>query len=152
MATSVVPALIDALVLRSTAALPNLLVFDGYGNTEDPGDFLMVGVDDPDSDDWAEAATAEQSWANIGHVVRDETGTVTCVALSWNGNDDPKVARDTAYAITAALEGLLRTDPSLGLGPHVWVEFGTRQALTQARGPDGAAAQLVFSLAFRARI
>ena len=46
---------------------------------------------------------------------RDQTGSVTCAALSWNGDADQKAARDAAYAVVAAVEDLLRTDPTLGV-------------------------------------
>jgi hypothetical protein len=93
----------------------------------------MVGVDDPDQDDAANSADSVQSWANVGHVVRDESGEVTCAALSWNGDSDPKAARDGVFALTAALEDLMRQDPTLGLGPTVRTEFGTQHDLTSSR-------------------
>src|SRR5689334_3843760 len=99
MATSAVPALIDALVSAADAALSNVAVYDGVGNSDDPGDFLMVGVDDPDRTDDVASASATQQWAGVGNAsARDEEGDVTCAALSWNGNSNQKQARDGAYA------------------------------------------------------
>lgn len=152
MATSVVPAVIDALVAQATEALSDVKVYDGFGITDNPGDFLMVGVDDPDTESAANSANSQQEWPHVGHSTRDETGEITLVALSWNGKADAKVARDGAYAISAAVEDLLRTDPTLGVAGVLWTSFGTSTELTQQQGEGGASALLVFKIAFMARI
>lgn len=154
--TSVVPDLIDALFTKATDALEGVTVYDGFGVTNDPGDFLMIGVEDPDSQDAAYSAETEQDWAevgaNLGSAERDETGTLTCAALSWNGDANQKQARDAAYAITSKLEDLLRADPTLGLTSLLWTSFGTSSQLSQAQDSQGALALLVFRIYFRARI
>jgi hypothetical protein len=61
MATSVVFDLVGALVTQLGAAL-SVNVHDGYGLTDDPGDYLMVGVEDPDGDR-ATSAEGRQDWA-----------------------------------------------------------------------------------------
>jgi hypothetical protein len=158
MATSVIPALIDALLTSARAALqqpeanPAVRVYDGFGLTEEPGDFLMIGVDDPDVETAANSANSEQEWPHVGHVTRDERGEITCAAVSWNGDADPKAARDGAYAITAELEDLLRADPTVGVAGVLWTSFGTSTELTQQQDKDGASAILIFKVAFMARI
>ena len=152
MATSVVPALIDAVVAAARTNLPDTNVFDGFGNTSDPGDFLMIGVEDPDTDDAAFSADTKQSWANANHTTRDESGELTCAALSWNGNGDQKAARDAVYAITAAVETFLRDNPPLNVAGVLWTGFGSSSQLSQAQGDGGAVAQLIFRIDFRARI
>jgi hypothetical protein len=152
VSTSAVPALIDALFAAAVAALPSTLVFDGYGNTDDPGDFLMIGVEDPDSRDHARSATAEQDWANATYTARDESGEVTCAALSWNGDANQKAARDAVYAISAAVENLLRANPSLGVASLLWTSFGPHSDLQQLQDEQGALALLTFSIRFRARL
>lgn len=152
MPTSAVPLVIDQLVERCTNALPDVLVFDGFGLTEDPGDFLMIGVDDPDTQDSAYAADADQEWANANYTARDESGTITCAALSWNGDGNQKAARDAVYSMTAAVEDVLRAEPAMGIPVLLWSSFGTSQQLSQARDPQGAAAWLIFRIYFRARI
>lgn len=152
MATSVVPALIDALLALANANLTDVLVLDGYGQTDDPGDFLMIGIEDPDSDGAGFSADARQEWANANYTARDETGDITCVALSWNGDGDAKLARDTAYGITSALEDALRLTPSLGVEGLLWTGFGSTTQLSQAQGTGGASALLIFRISFRARI
>lgn len=152
MATSVLPDLIDALVTAARTALPATKVYDGFGVTDDPGDFLMVGVEDADLETAATSANSEQQWAHSTGTARDESGELTCVALSWNGDGDAKVARDAAFAITAAVENLLRANPSLGIPELLWTGYGSTVELSQGQGKTGAEALVVFKVAFRARI
>lgn len=152
MATSVVPDLIDALVSAATTALPNAIVSDGFGVTDDPGDFLMIGVEDPDTEDAAFSADSRQEWANANYTVRDESGEITCCAVAWVGENNQKAARDAVYAISAGLEDMLRANPSLGVDGLLWTGFGSSTQLSQVQGNHGAAAQLVFRINYRARI
>lgn len=154
MATSILPALLTGLVQFSSTALPNVTVHDGYGATDDPGDFLMIGVDDPNSPNFATSATSAQAVATMGaRRSRDELGDVTCVALSWIGDNDQQAARDTVFGITAALENALRADVTVGGVPGLlWAEFGTRLSLAQDNNEDGAQAWVIFSIHFKARI
>jgi len=153
VATSVVPALIDALVTRTTAALPDIRVYDGYGISDDPGDYLMIGVEDPDLEGAAFSADVRQDWATTGiDGSREEVGEITCFALSWNGNANQKAARDSAYATVAAVETTLRTTPALGLTNVLWTSFGTSLQFSQAQGQAGAAAMVIFRINFQARI
>lgn len=152
MSTSAIPAVIDALFTAATTALSNIKVYDGYGVSEDPGDFLMVGVEDPDYDAAANSANSRQSWATIGAGSRDEEGEITCAALSWNGNADQKAARTGAFAIVAAVENLCRANPALGVSTVLWTGVGTDTELLQQQGEGGASAIVIFKIAFRARI
>lgn len=151
--TSVAFDLIDALVSTFQAALPDLNVFDGYGLTEDPGDFLMVGVEDPDSDR-STSAEGRQEWAGLGARARYEEGTVTCIAMSWNGDADLAAARAACKATTAAVENVLRSDPNLAatVPGLTWTGYGTRTELIQLQATDGACVICVFDVAFKARI
>jgi hypothetical protein len=150
--TSVVFELIDVLVAQLGAEL-SVNVMDGYGITDDPGDFLMVGVEDPDSDR-ATSAEAKQEWAGLGARMRYEEGTVTCIAMSWNGDADLSAARAAAKATTVAVENHLRADPNLGgsVDGLMWVGYGTRTELIQLQATDGACVMCVFDVAFKARI
>jgi hypothetical protein len=155
MAVSVIPALIDALVTAATDALPGVQVYDGFGVSDDPGDFLMVGVDDPDSTDKASSGSSEQDWHGTGvEADRDEIGDITCVALSWNG-DGPqgqKAARDGAFTIAEAVSTLCRANPSLGVPAVLWTSYGTSTDLQQSQDGTGAMALLVFRVHFEALI
>lgn len=152
MSTSAIPAVIDALFAASTAALTDVTVSDGFGVSGEPGDYLMVGVDDPDSRRRTPSADSAQDWAEIGHRGRSEQGEVTCSAASWNGDSDQKVARDAAFAIVAAVENLCRADPTLGVATLLWTSVGTSIELQQEQGDYGARSVVIFRVAFRARI
>lgn len=157
MATSAVPALIDALVAAAKTALePEVIVYDGMDVSDDPGDFLMIGVDDPDSDALSNSAESEQEWATVGQdLSRNERGTITCAALSWTGESKrgaQKIVRDRAYAITAKVEDILRADPKLGVPTLLWTEFGGNSNLLQGQDQQGAQALIVFQIGFRAFI
>lgn len=152
MGASAIPAVIDALVAAATTALPNIKVYDGVGDSQDPGDYLMVGVDDPDGTRPANAADSMQDWANATGTARNEHGDVTCAAVSWNGDGDPKAARDAVFATAAAVEDLLRANVSLGVPTLLWTSYGTATKLTQASNSTGALAQLVFRVHYEARI
>lgn len=152
--TSILPALLTALVAQFKAALPKAVIYDGYGPSDDPGDFLMVGIDDPNSTSFASTASSVQQTATMGagrH--RDELGDVTCVALSWNGDGDQEAARTAVFNMTAAVENALRADVTVGNVPGLlWAEYGTRLALSQYADEDGTQAWVVFSIHFKARI
>lgn len=161
MATSVVPALIDALVAKTRTALspPSVVlaeVYDGIGVTEDAGDSLSIGVDDPDSNVAANSASTSEDWANVGlDGQRDEDGTIACAAISWNGDVGDvavKAARDAVYAIAAQVANTLRADPTLGLTNVLWTSFGTSSELNQIQASEGSMALLTFRIYFRARI
>jgi hypothetical protein len=117
MATAIVFDLISALVDRFTVILPTTLVLDGQGATDDPGNFLMVGVPDPNSDEAAASASGTLEWAGLGHRTSKEDGRVSCCALAWSGdsgNAAQKAVRQTVRDIAATVEADLRNDPNLG--------------------------------------
>jgi hypothetical protein len=155
MTTSIIPTLIDALVAQSDSAISSATVSDGYGVTEDPGDFLMIGVEDPDSADSSYSVDVSQAAATMGpNRSRDERGEIACVALSWNGKGNQKEARDKAFAITAKVEDLLRASPTLGISGYslLVVQYGPTQRLRQDQPDYGAEAAVFFSVGFRARL
>lgn len=154
MRTSVLPDLIDALVSAATDALPEIRVSDGVGVTDDPSDYLMIGVDDPFADS-PEAASSAQDWVHVGTgAQRSETGEIQCAALSWSGDTDPKVVRDRAFATCGAVANLLRppADSSLGVDGLLWCSFGTTQRYEPSQGDDGCYALVMFSIYFSAQI
>lgn len=151
MATSAIPSVIDALVAIGQS-VESVVVIDGFGTTDDPGDFLMIGVDDPDNEGSAQSADSQQNWASNNPGSVDESGQVTCAALSWNGDSDPKAARDAAFATCGALAVAIRNNPTLGLPTLLWARYGTQQTLTQNQDDNGAMAIVVFQVYFRARI
>lgn len=153
MPTSVVPALIDALVTNARAALPDVEVYDGLGVTTDPGNvYLMIGVDDPDQGNEAFSANSQQEWANANYTARDEEGDIVCAVVAWNGDGDQKLARDDAYSVVGDVENMLRSTPSQGVANVLWTSFGSRSRLAQDQTEVGARAIVIFRIYFRARI
>lgn len=153
MAVSALPAFIDALVVAAEAALPDVLVFDGQGVTDGPGDFLMIGVDDPNAEDFSAAAEAQQTPATMGTArSRDERRRVYCAVMSWNGDGDMKAARDSAYTIAEGVATILRTTPNLGLSNVLNSGFGSDLSDSSIQADSGAVWIVRFSVEFRARI
>ena len=154
MATSVLPALIDALYAALSAALPGVDVYDGFGVSDSPGDYLMVGVDDPENED-VEMARVNQSQVAFGSThPRHESGEVHLYAMSWNGDGDYKAARDAAHAIVAAAENALRPNAA----PDVLGVAGLMSLSLASGSPKypsfdgGAKVAIPFDIAFLAQI
>lgn len=156
MIVTVVPALIDALVqLADDAVGGGVVVSDGFAVTNDPGAYLQIGVEDPDLTGYTTSASATQRWATAGGTKsRDEEGDITCAALGWDGDGDPKAARDGALEAVITFGEALRADPTVGgVQGLLWTEFGSGFELNQAQtAEDGAVAQLLFRIHYRARI
>lgn len=178
MTDSPVPQLIDNIVaaakehpyfkarLDDDPVFYGRLVFDGPTNTKDPGDFLMIGVEDPDLPDASTSAETNEDFAHTGlDGERDVDGYITCAALSWNGDVDElalKTARDTAYGMTDAIAAMCRgngeasdghhNDGTFGVESLLWTSCSTSAALNQGRDAKAALALVVFRIYFRARI
>ena len=156
MATSAVPALIDAMVTAFTAALPNIRVYYGPGVSDDPGDYLMVGVDNPDEPGaFVDSASATATWVGIGNHARDQKGSINCVAWSWNGGSDnasQKAAVEAAYATIAAVDAYVRANPTLGVITTGWAIHATDEHLSMAQDSSGAQARVPFQISFQARL
>lgn len=112
---SIWPDVVDALILLSKDRVDDtVLVLDGDGSEDqDVFDFLFVGLGDPRRDD-SDAGTFDQTWPQSTTAGRRETGTVFCIAISYNGDGDVKAARDSAFATLGAVQRLLREDTRLG--------------------------------------
>lgn len=151
-AVSAVPALLDALVALFTAALPTVTVFDGPGLSDATGgDYLFVGVADPDSDGGDNAVESTVEWAGLGKSARYEQVVVRCAAVSWSGDEDVRARRVAAFAMFAAVEQALTSDPSVG----DVARFGglaTEHQLRQNITENGAEAWVQFALSFTARL
>lgn len=156
MAASVAPALIDALVATAATALPSALVIDGVGNTDSAGDYLMVGVDNPDlygSGSAMQAASSTQNQMTFGATrPRMEEGQIFISARSVNGAADQKAARDAVYAMQEALATVLRTTNDLGVTGVMQLSNGSTLSLEQDQNDYGAVATLTYSIAFTAQI
>ncbi len=158
MGTSQVPVLIDRLVKLATDALngnPEVTVYDGFGVSGNSGDFLMFGVDDPESLNAGISGSADQVPGPMGSTrPRDQNGQILCAAYSLDHSRNQKVARDAVYSYMAVVENFLREDPSLGIaaGGLFVAQMGDLERLSQNQNGNGADALLVFNVRFRARI
>lgn len=163
MTTSVVPAVIDYLVAQARAApaLAGVMVVDGpqpSKSLQDIEQVLWIGADP--ADPGGDMAQADQKWPYSDKArTRDEDAVVVCAAQHWSGDTSNKVHRDGAMAIIAALDDLIRGDPSAGgpgdasmgglvfwsgiLGPYVF----------RPRQQGGGASMLVtFNVVYHARL
>lgn len=120
--TTRVPQMRAALIAAFTAAPalgagdpPPVRVSGGAKVTADPGPLaLWVGVDDIDTATPV-AANSEQQWMpGGGRRGRTEQMAVHCTIQAKSGSDDLDPLYDQAAAVLAAVEAVLRADPSLG--------------------------------------
>lgn len=155
MATSAVPAAIDALlaILRAAPALADVDVIDG------------PPVDDGSAHDWIaigwqpsgeEGAQIGQSFAYAGGRRRDEQSLIHGWAESWTGDGDIRVPRLRAFELLGVIESAIRnsdaqpTAADLG-GAVLWSEFSAG-ILRQTSDEQGLTAGIGFTIACRARI
>ena len=124
---SVIPDLIDALVSQMTDRFSNdsqVLVQDGLPTSWEIGHWLYVGISDPESTTPTPAATATQEWP---------------------------LARDSAFAILAEVQDVLREGTRLGIPGMVRTNF-TGIDYDQGQTEDGALAIITARVEFAARI
>lgn len=107
VATSLVPATIDALV-AAVAALPELVDIPVlYHVPDEPQQYVGFGMVDP----WEQSLRSPAP----GTVFREETFTVHGEIVVRMPGDDAVGARDRAFGILAAIERRLRADLTLGV-------------------------------------
>jgi hypothetical protein len=100
----VIDALVALLQASPTFSDPNGPVcYDGPAETSDVWkDAVFIGFDG----DWEsgnfEAVNLTQTWAYLGATSRHEEYDIRCAAISWSGDDTPKVHRDAALSLLAA--------------------------------------------------
>lgn len=153
MATSIVPALLAALHSTMTAALPDINVTYGVGITNDPGDWLMIGIQDPDADIPTGATGTEGQLAFGALRPRLETGTIYLTAFSWNGDADQKAACDAVYAIAGAVAATVRPADLAVAGLQTLGYAGdSTTTLRLGQSDFGAIAELMFAVTFTAQI
>lgn len=155
MATSRVPAAIDALVaiLSQAPGLDGVAVIDGppVGDQAD-ADYLYIGWQ-PESES---AAELNQAFASAGARTRDEEISVLCTVDCWTGDSVVAAARSRAFELLGVVEDTIRASgaqpeaPTLG-GAVLWAHL-TQGLLQQANTDQGVRARLLFTVSCRARI
>lgn len=158
MATSAIPLAIDWLVSTFQAAAtlgaasPAVQVLDGPTVADDAaGLVLWVGVDNPDVNA-VDASTANQTWAGLGALRKNELLSIPCAARAWNGTNDVRSARAAAFAILAAVEDIVRANANLGGTVLVTLPGVTNVRLRQGSTPKGVIADVLFTIDAKARI
>lgn len=155
MATSKVPAAIDALVsiLRAASGLSGVTVIDGppVGDQADT-EYVYVGWQ-PDSDNAVEFA---QDFNATGARTRDEEFSILCTVDTWDGGDDVAARRARAFALLAALEDAIRATVAAPTAPTLnntvlWAHL-TSGSLQQANTEKGVRARIPVAVTCRARI
>lgn len=144
MATSVVPAFLDAFRARLLArpGLAGVQVATGPLAEDTALESIQLFRVDID-----------QVWAAQGGRSREETGTLTgAIWIVKPGADEPtiKTARDRAYALLAEIESDLRADPSVN--GTVRVAQLASADLTQGVNESGRVAQVTFTVNLTARL
>lgn len=154
MATAAWPSVVAALVTTAKAAAPSVRVVRGRTLSDDPGNFVMVGVQSmDDSPGWESPGSFDQEFQAFGGS-RLETGTVNGLAFSRNGAADQAVAEAAAFALIDALAAAVRTDPSLGITTfdYLVAQFHGGAVQESQNTNDGAVTALSFSISYEARI
>jgi len=158
MAVAAMPAILLALIEKAgdaTALSDRIIRLGGIGPTDDPGPhFLDIGRNDPAVVDIFDPGQHQQTMATCGTPrTRDETGSINCVATSWNGDMDTEQAMSDAFDTLEAVATILRDDPSLGVTGYQYLvaEIGS---VTPEFAPfdGGVDAAVVFTVNYTARI
>lgn len=144
--------LIDAMVadFATLPALAGVTVTDGPPLSNDPGAYLFVGVDNPDTDSGI-GASGTQTWPLATFTNREDTGEVWLAAYADNGTGAMKDARDAATAVMEAVQDRVRTNLTLGVQGVLWLTFSDYSYRPMQTG-NGAAVVLLFRIAYSARI
>ncbi len=135
---STIPAVLDELVARFAAALPDADVFDGAPLATDTKDYIVVGFDTEDGFAVEANLARQQLSAEPDREIYD----VFCLASAWDGGTDIKRVRDKAYALVAAANQALRQDVMLG-GLAMQVSL-TTHSLAQGLLAEGATVTVRF--------
>lgn len=159
MGFSVANDLITNITAAAQAATgPGVYVTDGFFVSSDGSDVLMIGVPDFDGGD-GNAVSGEIDFATTGiDGSHHETGSIQCVAVSWNG-DAPEVgvptARAAVWAIAETMDTLCRvqggTDPAFGVERALWTRLGAGFDFDQLPMELGNAAILKFRIYYEGR-
>jgi len=152
---SIWPDVVDALLALCTAALPDRAVIDGPGPEGDDAEhYLFIGMGDPRRDD-SDAGKFDQDWPKVTTQSRNETGTVNCIALSYEGSDGAegqRAAREGCFETIAAVQRLMHHDTRLGDVDGLISTSFTGGLPDQVQTSRGAACAVRFSVDYSARI
>ena len=148
--TSRLDAAMVAFVALAKGAL-SIPVYDGPpAISTTPQDCLIVGIEQWTPGQMITAVDLTQDWSALGHLNRDETGTIHAVMVAWGGDTSMTALRARVVANLALVESAARANPDMG-GTVLWVEIKPVR-LSWIRAPQGNEAQLYFTADYKARI
>lgn len=146
------PAVVDALLELCTDALPDRVVVDGDTPEGDDVDhFLYVGLGDPRRDD-SDAGRFDGDWPMATTAGRRESGTVNCIALSYDGSGDQRAARQGCFETVGAVQRILRADTRLGGVDGLLKTSFTGGMPDQVQTSRGAACAVRFQVDYEAQL
>ena len=148
--SSVIPALLQELVGRSRARLPEWTVTYGWANTDNPGDFLLIGADNPFETRGEAAQSADEIMtANASGVA--EIGEITLIFFSWTQDADQQYATERVFGALGVIVDDLHAGQMLRVeGGDVQGFYVTSRRLSHQLGQDGASALLAVDIHFDA--
>jgi hypothetical protein len=137
---STASAVLDSLVTRVAAALPEVRVLDGGPLRDFKDDGLAIGYTPQFGDDVVSDTRTRDQMESSPDAERYD---ITNLAWSWHGsNTDQKAVRDRAYELVDAVAAELARDQTLGgLVMRAWV---SSTALAQEQTNRGAVATVRF--------
>lgn len=155
MATSTVPAAVDALlaILRAAPALSGVSVLDGPPIEDmSSADLLAVGWQ-PESE---EAVQFQQDFNASGARTRDEDFSILCWAESWTGDRSMSARRTRAFELLAVVEQAIRASGASPEAPTLnsavlWAHL-TSGTLRQVSTDQGVRVGVGFAVTCHSRI
>lgn len=149
MASSRIPAAIDALHALAAAALTEVDVNNGPALTSDYADKLSVGYAGIENSEVVSFDQEQAGHARGAHP-RKEVFFISNVINAGSGDDDMSARRNRAFEILAELEAALRLNPSMGI-PGLTAQIADG-SLLQDRGEKGMFAALLFRVRCKSHI
>src|SRR5262249_28336750 len=151
MASKIAAAIDGLLTLTRNLQATSLLGVDIYDgpklDASQNGRRLFIGFDADGI-----AAEGDQEWASMPKTgsARAERVTRRCVAEASTRQTDLKARRDDAFAILAAVEGAIKTDPTLN-GAVTYANLGQHIEVRQPETVKGAVCTVFFGVFYYAR-
>jgi hypothetical protein len=150
--SSKIPAAYAALLSILRSNLPGVEIIDGPGASDQTDNrYIEVGVSDADSDGFVEAITGHQAWAQLGGKFRDETFSIHCSAVGWNGDGNQQQALTDAFSLFDAAGSAIVSDPTLG-GSILYAPGLTSFSIRVIQDANGVAVHVPFDVECRTRI
>lgn len=149
---SIIPQLIDGLTTRLTTDLDGVAkVADGPVPTSDFGDYVMIGIDDPDKQGgYILAGESTEDWAHANTTTIDQEGFITAAVLVFSGDSVFKPVRDKAFVIKSVIDNIVKNHTVLAIDELEWLQPSSH-TYSQSSNTKGVVAFLVMRIGFKAR-